>query len=114
MGKLANLAYEGLNRYFHSVSTFGYKNYGEVYKLLTLLYIEEVIFGPLGLYINECDYRTITNVLYCLYGSTCLIPYPEFNVDSELVQALNLRVPKILESSILRYSQDEQLRLHSE
>lgn len=114
MSKLSDVAYEGLNRYFHSVSTFGYKSYSEVYKLLTLLYIEELIFGPLGLYINECDYRTITNTLYCLYGSTCLISYPEFNVYSELVQALNLKVPKILESSILRYSQDEQLRLHSE
>ena len=40
MDRLDNLAYTGVNNYFKALSTFGYKNYTEVNKLLVLLFIE--------------------------------------------------------------------------
>lgn len=114
MDKLDNLAYAGVDNYFKALSTFGYKSYTEVNKLLVLLFIGGLLRGPLSLYIDECDYRTITNVLYCLFGSTCLIPYPEFAVNTSLIQALNADTPRISEDDIIRFSEDELIRLVDE
>lgn len=111
MDGLDNLAYTGVSNYFQALSTFGYKGYKEVNKLLVLLFIEDLLRGSFSLYIDEDDYKVITNVLYCLFGSTCLIPYPEFAVSTSLVQTLKGITPRITESDILRLSEDELLRL---
>ncbi len=114
MGRLNNLAYISTNNYFQSLSTLGYKGYNEVNKLLVLLFIEDLLNGPFDLYIDEDDYKVITNILYCLFGSTCLIPYPEFAVNTSLVQTLNADTPRISEDNIIRFSEDELLRLVNE
>ena len=111
MNGLDNMAYTGVSNYFQALSTFGYKGYKEVNKLLVLLFIEDLLRGPFSLYIDEEDYKTITNVLYCLFGSTCLIPYPEFAVNTTLVQPLNDITSRITENGILRFSESELLRL---
>lgn len=111
MDRLDNLAYTGVSNYFQALSTFGYKGYKEVNKLLVLLFIEDLIRGLLSIYINEEDYRTITNTLYCLFGSTCLIPYPEFTVNTSLSIILNSDDSKISEVDTIRFSEDELLRL---
>lgn len=108
MDGLDNMAYTGVSNYFQALSTFGYKGYKEVNKLLVLLFIEDLLRSS---FIDEEDYKTITNVLYCLFGSTCLIPYPEFAVNT---QALNDVTPRITENDILRFSEDELLRLVNE
>ena len=114
MDGLDNMAYTGVSNYFKTLSTFGYKEYKEVNKLLVLLFIEELLRSSLSIYISEEDYKAITNILYCLFGSTCLIPYPEFIVNTSLVQALNDVTPRITEDDILRFSEDELLRLVNE
>ena len=114
MDRLDNMAYIGISNYFQASSVLGYTGYKEVNKLLILLFIEDLLRSSFSLYINEEDYRTITNVLYCLFGSTCLIPYPEFAVNTTLVQALNDVTPRITENDILRFSEDELLRLVNE
>lgn len=114
MDRLDNIAYTSISNYFQALSTFGYKGYKEVNKLLVLLFIEELLRSSLNIYISEEDYKAITNTLYCLFGSTCLIPYPEFIVNTSLVQALNDATPRITENDILRFSEDELLRLVNE
>ena len=114
MDRLDSLAYTGVSNYFKALSTFGYKSYKEVDKLLTLLFIKELLESPLSLYIDECDYRTITNVLYYLFGSTCLIPYPEFAVSTSLIQSLNTDTSRLSEDDIIRFSEDELVRLVNE
>lgn len=114
MDKLTELSYNGINTYFNTLATLGYKNYKEVNKLLTLLFIEEFINGPFSLYINEEDYRTITNVLYCLYGSTCLIPYPEYISGTSLIQSLNSDNVRLSENNLIRISENEFIRLVNE
>ena len=114
MDGLDNMAYTGVSNYFKALSLFGYKEYKEVNKLLVLLFIEELLRSSLSIYISEEDYKAITNILYCLFGSTCLIPYPEFIVNTSLVQALNDTTSRITEDDILRFSEDELLRLVNE
>lgn len=114
MDKLDNLAYEGVKRYFRTLSKFGYKSYKEVNKLIVLLFIEDFLREPFNLYIDEKDYKVIANTLYSLFGSTCLIPYPEFVADTSLVQALNVNTPRITEDNILRFNENELIKLLNE
>lgn len=107
MDRFNNMVYIGICNYFQTLSTFGYKSYGEVNKLITLLFIEDLLRSSF----SEDDYRTITRVLYCLFGSTCLIPYPEFCTNTSLVQDINLGIHRITEDSIVRFSEDEIVRL---
>lgn len=114
MEGLNNLTYNGINTYFNTLSVLGYKKYSDVNRLLVLLFINDLLRSSFSLYIDEEDYKTITNVLYCLFGSTCLIPYPEFAVNTSLVQALNDVTPRITEDDVLRFSENELLRLVNE
>lgn len=111
MDKITKLSYDGINNYFNTLATLGYKNYEEVSKLLVLLFIEEFIKGPFSLYIDEDDYKVITNTLYNLYGSTCLIPYPEYSSGTSLIQSLNTDTVRITEDDLIRISENEFIRL---
>lgn len=75
MEDLVNIS---LNRYFSSLSKFGYRSYNEVGKLIILIFIQELLNSDCKPYITEDEYITLHKVLYCLCGSTCLIPYPEY------------------------------------
>ena len=68
--------YNSLNNYFSLLSHTGYKSYSEVYKLLVLSFIEEMISGDIKEYLTEEDYKYISSAMECLYGS-CIIPYPD-------------------------------------
>lgn len=114
MDRLDDLAYTGISRYFKALSVFGYKSQGETGRLMVLLFIEDILRGPMGMYVTEDDYKTIVNVLYCLFGSTCLIPYPEFASDTSVVHRLNSSDTRLSENDMFRYAEDELLRLVNE
>ena len=73
--KFPNIVSSSLERYFSSLSHIGYKSYSEVNKLLVLLFIEEILCGPMSEFITEEDRKSIYSATVCLYGS-CMIPYP--------------------------------------
>lgn len=69
--------YNSLGRYFSTLSYTGYKSYNKVYSLLIMIFIEELLCGPMSEFITEEDYSTISNGVNCLYGD-CMIPYPTY------------------------------------
>lgn len=79
-----------LNRYFSTLSHTGYKSYNEVDKLLVLIFMEELLCGPMSEFITEEDYKHIYSSIVCLQGS-CMIPYPSGNkgVDDRTVRVPN-------------------------
>lgn len=77
---LHDKTYNSLNNYFLLLSHTGYKSYSEVYKLIVLSFIEEMISGNMKEYITEEDYKYISSAMECLYGS-CIIPYPDNNKE---------------------------------
>lgn len=114
MDNLDKIAFQGVDNYFKALSVFGYKGYKEVEKLLVLLFIEDLIKGPLNIYIDECDYKAINNALYCLFGSTCLIPYPEFitnYVQQGLAGIASSNPFRLTEDNELRFSENRMIRL---
>ena len=72
-----DLLYNACVRYFTSLSNYGYRNEEEVKKLLLYVFIQELV-NTTSISISEEDYKHIENALYCIYGTTCLIPYPKY------------------------------------
>lgn len=83
-------AYDSLDRYFTSLSVTGYRSYTEVYKLLVLSFIEELLYSFPGM-VSENDYRLFSKVLENIYGTSCLIPYPDYKKVAERAMEENYR-----------------------
>lgn len=81
MDKVLN---KSLTRYFSILSKLGYVSYSEVDKLLVLIFIYDLLKSDCKSFITEEEYRILDKVLYCLYGHTCLIPYPEYIVNTSI------------------------------
>ena len=73
-----NIVYESIKRYFISLSMFGYKSYSDTYKLLYIISIRDFVYNDFRGLITEDDYRIIERSLYNVFGTTCLLPYPQF------------------------------------
>lgn len=110
--ELTNEVYDSVNRYFSVLSHIGYKSYKEVDQLLAFTFIEEILYGPLAQFITEEDYNTISNSLYCLYGS-CMIPFPDYKKSFDSTINRMLDEYRIIETGILRSTEHSKLRVKS-
>ena len=70
--------YDSLNKYFTHLENVGYMSQPNVDKLLVLALVQEFIDNDFRGYLNKEDYSIIGQALYCIYGTTCLIPYPDY------------------------------------
>jgi hypothetical protein len=75
---MINILYKAIERYFTTLSQFGYKSYDDVYKLLFFIAVTDFVYSDVDAAITEDDYRDIEKALYCIFGTTCLLPYPEY------------------------------------
>lgn len=74
---MEDLLYNTYLRYFTELSSLGYKNNNEVKKLLFYTFIQELV-NTTSIVISKEDYEHLETALYCLYGTSCLIPYPNY------------------------------------
>ena len=75
MANITNITNNAVQKYFKALEYYGYKSYDDVNKLILLIAIQELVDYDFRYLIEENDYTVINNALYCLYGSTCLIPW---------------------------------------
>lgn len=74
-----NVIYTALSKYFNALELVGFKSDKEVKQLILLLFIYKVYNKY---YITEADHRVLQDSLYCMYGTSCLFPYPLMNEGS--------------------------------
>ena len=70
--------YDSLYRYFTTLAKIGTVSYNSVNKLLVLIFYKHFIYEDYRGNLSKEDYNTIEKALDCLFGSTCLIPYPNY------------------------------------
>lgn len=75
---MGNIIFEVLGRYFNTLANIGYRKNSDVIRIFLLSYINKLLNNDFRGYITEEYYRKIERTLYCLYGSSCLIPYPDY------------------------------------
>ena len=112
MDELTKLSAESIQRYFTSLSQFGYKSYTDVYRLIVLLFIEEMMVHKFSDFITEEDYNDILKALNHLAGSNCLIEFPNYANYDELVHDTKLYlVPRATEENSLRFDDRDVIRI---
>lgn len=70
--------YDSLCRYFASLAKVGNVPYSSVNKILVLIFYKHFIYEDYRGNLSKEDYSIIEQALDCLFGSTCLIPYPNY------------------------------------
>lgn len=111
MEHVADYLLKSVTQYFNTLRQLGYSKYDNVHKLIIFLYIEEMLSGPMSLFITEEDYNTITKCMYCMFGTSCLLPYPEYLNNIPPVRDVFDNKFRITEDDILRYTQDSDMRV---
>ena len=72
------MIYGALSQYFSLLKKTGYYKYADVQKLLVLIFYRDFVFNDYRGLISREDYLVIERALNCLFGTTCLIPYPDY------------------------------------
>lgn len=75
---MVNYLYEALCRYDTHLCNTGYMKQSEVNKLLLLCAVQRLVDCDFRGLVSKDDYNLINDVMYKLYGSSCLIPYPDY------------------------------------
>ena len=72
------VVYNALISYFHALELKGYIPYPQTIKLLVLCFYRDFVYNDYRGVLSKEDYQLIERALNCLYGTTCLIPYPDY------------------------------------
>lgn len=102
--------HQAIKAYFNILRKTGYKKYSQVDDLLLLSAIEDIMNGHMAEFVDEEDFRNIDKALYCLYGKSCMIPYPAWK---KALKPLIKAIPKefrITEDELLRNTEKCSLR----
>lgn len=106
MEEVTNITENTINRYFNSLSKLGYKNYTDVYKIIILTFLEELLGYDFFEFVSEEDYTAIMQAIYCLAGNTCIIEFPSYATYDSIFRKSDVDLtPRITEGGILRTSE---------
>lgn len=101
---------KSIKTYFNALSTSGYVKYTEVNKLIVALFLNEILDGIFDVTLNNKDFRAITDALNCLYGYSCILPFPRLNREVSTRIPLNPLYPRITEQSVFRQTEQNKVR----
>ena len=73
-----NIIFNAITQYYTALSKLGYYEYGDVFSLLVLCFLRDFVYQDYRGTLSKSDYSIIEKALNCLFGSNCLIPYPDY------------------------------------
>lgn len=102
------MVYNSLYNYYHVLENTGYIADCTSYKLLVLSFLRNFVMGDYRGYIKEADYKLIDTALENMYGTHCLIPYPDYlkngNLHLARISKLASRVKNLENTSVVKLS----------
>lgn len=72
------ILFKALSEYFHALELKGYMSKSHSMKLLVLSFYRDFVFKDYRGILSKRDYYFIEKALDCIYGTSCLIPYPDY------------------------------------
>lgn len=104
------MIYNALSQYFAVLKKTGYYKYADVMKLLVLIFYNEFVYGDFRGKLSKTDYQLIERALNCLYGTSCLIPYPDYLKMGKLhlgeISEMAQRVKTMEDTNVLKLIHD--------
>ena len=79
-----NILYDALSSYYHALELKGYMSHDHAQRLLLLIFYRDFTLKDYRGLLSKDDYHLIERALDCLWGSSCLIPYPDYLKMSKL------------------------------
>lgn len=73
-----DILFDALTRYYHALELKGYMSIVQSVKLLVLCFYRDFMFHDYRGLLSKKDYCLIERALDCIYGTSCLIPYPDY------------------------------------
>lgn len=73
-----DILYEALTKYYHALEVKGYMSKTHSTKLLVMTFYRDFMFNDYRALLSKRDYCLIERALDCIYGTSCLIPYPDY------------------------------------
>lgn len=106
------LVYQALCHYYHTLELRGYMLYKVMERLLILVFYKDYVYGDYRGLIGREDYGMIERALDCLYGTTCLIPYPDYLKMGKLylgeISEMAQRVRALEDTPVLKLIHDQE------
>ena len=100
------IVYNALSSYYNALEKTGYMSYSQMEKLLLLCFYRDFVYQDYRAKLSKDDYHLIERVLNCLWGSTCLIPYPDYLKMGKLqlgaMTEMAQRVKNLEETEVLK------------
>lgn len=107
------MIYNGVSSYYNALEKTGYMSFKNMEKLLILIFYRDFVFNDYRGILSKEDYFLIEKALDCLYGTTCLIPYPDYLKMGKLHlgQATELahRVEVLEKTKVLKLTDDDRI-----
>lgn len=102
--------YNSVYHYFTALDKLGHYKQEDVNKLLVLLFFYNLTNNDYRGNISKEDYALIEKALYCLYGTSCLIPYPDYIKMGDLhlgdLSEVVTRIKNIENTKVIKSKQD--------
>lgn len=112
MEEVTNITENTVNRYFNSLSKLGYRNYTDVYKIIILTFLEELLDYDFFGFVSEEDYNAIMKAIYCLADNTCTIEFPSYATYDDIFRKSSVDLTsRITEDGIFRISEGYNMRV---
>lgn len=73
-----NIIFNTITDYYKVLQRRGYHSYKDVKRILVLSFYRNFVMNDYRGLISREDYSYIERALNCLFGSTCLISYPDY------------------------------------
>lgn len=100
------IIYNALCNYYHVLEKTGYVSYSQMERLLILCFYRDFVYNDFRGTLSKEDYGIIERALDCLWGSTCLMPYPDYLKMGKLylgeITEIAQRVKTLEETEVLK------------
>lgn len=75
---MGDILFEALSKYYYALEVKGYMSKAHSTKLLVTAFYWDFMYNDYRALLSKKDYCLIERALDCLYGTSCLIPYPDY------------------------------------
>lgn len=110
--------YNSLSHYYKVLGKLGYYKYADVKKLLVLIFYNDFVYNDYRGLITRADYLLIEKALNCLFGTSCLTPYPDYLKMGKLhlgeITEMAQRVKAIEDTSVVKVINDTSEELDTD
>lgn len=106
------ILYSIISDYYKVLEKLGNYSYNGVLKMLLLFFYRDFMYHDYRGLLSKEDYHEIELALNCIYGTDCLIPYPDYVTMGKLklgeISELAHRIQVLENTNVLKVIHDQE------